>query len=274
MAGDRPLVEESAVLVDGPWTHRDVNANGIRLHIAEAGTGPLVLLLHGFPEFWWCWRHQLVALADAGYHVVAPDLRGYGASDKPPRGYDAPTLAADVAGLVRAPRRARARRRRPRLGRAPRLVGRPRCTRPSSRKLAVLSIAHPLRMYEALLRDDAQRRASSYIARFQLPWAPERWLVADDAANVGALLHQLGRPGLPGQRDRAPVPRGDADPATCRTARWSTTDGRCDRCREPTAAATARAMADADHGADAAAAWRSSTRACCLDDGAGLRAAT
>ena len=99
---DRPLIEESAVLVDGPWTHRDVNANGIRLHVAEAGTGPLVLLLHGFPEFWWSWRHQLVALADAGYHAVAPDLRGYGASDKPPRGYDAPTLAADVAGIVRA----------------------------------------------------------------------------------------------------------------------------------------------------------------------------
>ena len=95
-------VDASAVLVDGPWTHRVVSANGIGLHVAEAGTGPLVLLLHGFPEFWWTWRHQLVGLADAGFRVVAPDLRGYGASDKPPRGYDAVTLAADVAGLVRA----------------------------------------------------------------------------------------------------------------------------------------------------------------------------
>ena len=80
-------VEESVVLVDGPWTHREVHANGARFHLAECGPsdGPLVMLLHGFPEFWWSWRHQLVALGDAGYRVVAPDLRGYGASDKPPR---------------------------------------------------------------------------------------------------------------------------------------------------------------------------------------------
>src|SRR5437016_1263164 len=101
MAEQRPL-EDSVAVVDGPWLHRDVSANGIRLHVAEAGNGPLVVLLHGFPEFWWSWRHQLVALADAGDRVVAPDLRGYGASDKPPRGYDAVTLAGDIAGLVRA----------------------------------------------------------------------------------------------------------------------------------------------------------------------------
>src|SRR3954463_13321461 len=72
--------EESAVLIDGPWTHREVTANGARFHLAEHGPsdGPLVLLLHGFPEFWWSWRHQLLALGDAGMHVVAPDLRGYG----------------------------------------------------------------------------------------------------------------------------------------------------------------------------------------------------
>jgi pimeloyl-ACP methyl ester carboxylesterase len=67
-----------AVLVDGPWTHREVSANGVRLHVAEAGTGPLVLLLHGFPEFWWGWRHQLVGLADAGFRVVAPTCAGMG----------------------------------------------------------------------------------------------------------------------------------------------------------------------------------------------------
>ena len=95
-------VEESAVLIDGPWTHRDVSANGIRLHVVEAGGGPLVILLHGFPGFWWSWRHQLATLAGAGFRAVACDLRGYGASDKPPRGYDPMTAAADVAGLVRA----------------------------------------------------------------------------------------------------------------------------------------------------------------------------
>ena len=63
---------------------------------------PLVVLLHGFPEFWWTWRRQLPALADAGFRAVAVDLRGYGDSDKPPRGYDLWTLAGDVAGLIRA----------------------------------------------------------------------------------------------------------------------------------------------------------------------------
>src|SRR5499427_8966225 len=96
------MPEDSTVEIDGPWMHRYVNANGNRFHLAEAGAGPLVLLLHGFPEFWWAWRHQLTGLADAGYRAVAVDLRGYGASDKPPRGYDTPTLAADIAALVTA----------------------------------------------------------------------------------------------------------------------------------------------------------------------------
>jgi pimeloyl-ACP methyl ester carboxylesterase len=195
MSGERPLIEESAVLVDGPWTHRDISTNGIRLHIAEAGTGPLVLLLHGFPEFWWSWRHQLVALAEAGYHAVAPDLRGYGASDKPPRGYDAPTLAADVAGIVRA------------LGeREAVVVGHDwgghlawsvAALHPAVvRRLVVVSIPHPLRWYRAL-RDGEQRAASGYIFRFQLPWTPERWVVENDAANIGALLRLWGGPTFP-----------------------------------------------------------------------------
>lgn len=69
----------SVVRIDGPWTHRDVAANGARFHITEAGDGPLVLLLHGFPQFWWTWRHQLTALADAGFRAVAMDLRGWAA---------------------------------------------------------------------------------------------------------------------------------------------------------------------------------------------------
>ncbi len=91
--------------IPGPWQHRYVAANGARFHVAEA-TGdehaPLVLLLHGFPEFWWAWRHQLPVLARAGYRAVAMDLRGYGGSDKTPRGYDAFTLAQDVTGVVKA----------------------------------------------------------------------------------------------------------------------------------------------------------------------------
>ena len=97
-----PGVDATHVLIDGPWRHRFVAANGARFHVAEAGEGPLVVLLHGFPQHWWCWRDQLTGLADAGYRVAAMDLRGYGASDKPPRGYDTPTLAADVAAVVRS----------------------------------------------------------------------------------------------------------------------------------------------------------------------------
>lgn len=96
----------SVVRLDVPGgkqvTHRDVAANGARFHIAEMGDGPLVLLLHGFPQFWWTWRHQLVALSDAGFRAVAMDLRGIGGSDRTPRGYDPANLALDITGVVRS----------------------------------------------------------------------------------------------------------------------------------------------------------------------------
>jgi pimeloyl-ACP methyl ester carboxylesterase len=84
--------------------HRQIETNGISLHIAEAGDGPLVLMLHGFPELWYSWRHQLTALADAGYHAVAPDVRGYGDSDKPPaiEDYTMKKMIADYVGLLDA----------------------------------------------------------------------------------------------------------------------------------------------------------------------------
>lgn len=94
--------DSSCVLVPGEWEHRYVAANGSRFHVAIAGEGPLVLFLHGFPQFWWAWRHQITPLASAGYRCAAMDLRGYGASDKPPTGYDARTLAADIAGVIRS----------------------------------------------------------------------------------------------------------------------------------------------------------------------------
>lgn len=83
---------------------RFIETNSIRMHCAEAGEGPLVVLLHGFPESWYSWRHQLSALAEAGFHVVAPDLRGYGQTDRPEalEAYDIFQLTGDVVGLVRA----------------------------------------------------------------------------------------------------------------------------------------------------------------------------
>ena len=84
------------------WTHGDVETNGVRLHYVEQGEGPLVILLHGFPEHWYSWRHQIGPLAEAGHHVVVPDMRGYNLSQKPRRGYDIKTLTTDVRGLIRA----------------------------------------------------------------------------------------------------------------------------------------------------------------------------
>lgn len=85
-------------------SHRTVEANGIRLHVAEAGEGPMVLFCHGWPESWYSWRHQLNALAEAGYRAVAPDMRGYGDSDRPEaiESYTLLHLVGDMVALVPA----------------------------------------------------------------------------------------------------------------------------------------------------------------------------
>ena len=84
--------------------HRFVNTNGIKMHFAEQGQGPLIILCHGFPECWYSWRHQIPALADAGFHVVAPDQRGYGQTDRPEpiEAYNILQLTADMVGLIHA----------------------------------------------------------------------------------------------------------------------------------------------------------------------------
>jgi pimeloyl-ACP methyl ester carboxylesterase len=181
------------VEVPGPWEHRSVAANGAQFHVAEAGTGPLVLLLHGFPEFWWTWRHQLPVLAAAGYRAVAMDLRGYGGSDKTPRGYDPYTLAADITGVVRA------------LGRRSAvIVGHgwggffawsTSVLRPGHvDAIGVVSMAHPLQMRRAM-RSGPQRAAAGHALRMQLPWRPERDLIADDGAEVDHILRAWSAPG-------------------------------------------------------------------------------
>lgn len=191
-----PRPDPSVTRIAGPWRHLDVHANGIRLHCVEAvgdpaddappTSKPLVLLLHGFGSFWLSWRHQLTGLS--GARVVAVDLRGYGGSDKPPRGYDGWTLAGDTAGLVRA------------LGhRTATLVGHadgglvcwatavlhPRAVR----AVALVSSPHPAALRRAVLTDADQRRALlPTLLRYQLPRWPELRLTRDDAAELERLI--------------------------------------------------------------------------------------
>lgn len=190
---------ESTVYVDGPWSHRPVTANGTRFHVAEAGEGPLVLMLHGFPQFWWTWRSQLSPLAGAGFRAVAADLRGYGGSDKPPRGYDLITAASDAAGMVRA------------LGEANAVIvghdwgGLVAWTMAAYfpkvvRRLAIVSVAHPLRMRATVLTEPFHGgRRASYLLGHQLPILPERRLVRRDAQRVGRMLRAWSGPGWPDQ---------------------------------------------------------------------------
>jgi pimeloyl-ACP methyl ester carboxylesterase len=183
---------DTAVEVPGPWQHRHVAANGSRFHVADIGAGPLVLLLHGFPEFWWSWRHQLPALAGAGFRAVAMDLRGYGTSDKPPRGYDPTTLAGDVVGVIRS------------LGaRDAVLVGQGwggyvawavAALHPERvRGVVPVAAAHPLRL-GAMLRSP---RFAEHLAAMQVPWLPERRIQARGAQYVEALLHAWSSPATP-----------------------------------------------------------------------------
>jgi pimeloyl-ACP methyl ester carboxylesterase len=194
------MSDESTVQIVGPWRHRAVSAGGTRFHVVELGDGPLVLLLHGFPEFWWSWHRQLEPLAEAGYRAAAVDLRGYGGSDKPPRGYDLVTLASDVAGLVRSLGESNAT-----------IVGHdwggllawtigvyhPKVVQ----RLVAVSAAHPLRLGQAMLTDvRGQGWATRHTFGFQLPIGPERRLLRNDAELVGELLRDRSGPGWPDAR--------------------------------------------------------------------------
>ena len=96
-------------------THRDVSVRGVRLHVAQAGSGPPLLLLHGWPQHWWSWRHLIGPLAEH-YTVIAPDLRGWGWSDAPPGDYAKATFADDILGLLDHEGLERVRIIAPRLG--------------------------------------------------------------------------------------------------------------------------------------------------------------
>lgn len=192
--------DPAVVRIGGPWRHLDVHANGIRFHVVEAdpltdadgavapASRPLVILLHGFGSFWWSWRHQLRGLT--GVRVVAVDLRGYGGSDKPPRGYDGWTLAGDTAGLIRALGHTSATL----VGHAegglvcwatsvlhPRLVD----------AIAVVSSPHPIALRRsALTRRDQGRALLPSLLTYQLPRWPEHELTRHNAEALEALVRR------------------------------------------------------------------------------------
>lgn len=181
---------------DEAFEHELVDTGEVRLHVARAGRGgsPLVVLLHGFPQFWWSWRHQLRALAAAGCHVLAPDLRGYHQSDKPRAvsAYRMEHLEHDVAGLIRASGATRAVVVGHDWGGGiayglaehhPELV---EC-------LAVLNVPHPERLLRGL-RAPQQLMKSAYMLYFQLPLLPELALTARDFAGLRGVFEADGRP--------------------------------------------------------------------------------
>jgi pimeloyl-ACP methyl ester carboxylesterase len=172
--------------------HRRVNAGRLELHVAEVGTGPAVLLLHGFPAYWADWREQMLALAAAGFRVLAPDLPGYAESDKLPNtlDYRSTLLASDIAGLISALGLTRVNVVGHDWGGTlayclasehPEVVGR----------LVVMNAGHP-ELFRLALRHFEQIFKSWYMFLFQLPWLPE-WLVQRRRALALALRGMLVR---------------------------------------------------------------------------------
>ncbi len=176
----------------------------VTLNVAEAGpeNGPLVILLHGFPEFWYGWRYQIGALVAAGYRVVVPDQRGYNTSDKPKgvANYDLDKLGDDVVALAAHY-----------TGEPFNLVGHDwgavaawwTATRTPEkiRKLAVLNCPHPAIWRQAMDHDPVQRKASWYVRAFQVPFLPEALM---HAGNFRALVGAL-------REAKAPLPEDEAD---------------------------------------------------------------
>jgi len=181
---------------------RDVG--GLRLHVAEAGPtdGPLVILLHGFPEFWFGWRAQIPALAAAGFRVIAPDQRGYNLSDKPAgaSAYRLDLLAEDIFGLADT------------YGRTTfSLVGHDwgaavawwmATQRPERlERLAILNAPHPALWRRAMLDDPVQRAKSRYVQMLRLPWLPEQIMRAGGYRGLVQALQGAARPDAFGPAD-------------------------------------------------------------------------
>jgi pimeloyl-ACP methyl ester carboxylesterase len=169
------------------WQHRFIETNNIRLHCVIQGEGDLVVLLHGVPEFWYSWRHQIPALA-RHFKVVVPDLRGCNDSDKPASGYDLDTLSADIQGLIENLGYLRAHVVGHDWGgtiawhlaqKFPNLLDR----------LAILNAPHPHRFRQEFISNLDQLRRSWYLLAFQIPALPE-WLIRQNLPSIVRNLFQ------------------------------------------------------------------------------------
>jgi pimeloyl-ACP methyl ester carboxylesterase len=166
-----------------------------RLHYVEAGDGPLVVLLHGFPEFWFSWRSQIPALAAAGFRVVAPDMRGYNLSSRPSKvsAYDIERLAADVRDLIHERGAERALLAGHDWGAVAAWVTAMNDPEVVER-LAILNAPHPRRTLRGLRRP-RQLARSWYMLCFQLPWLPELAVRARGWWALRQLFENEARPG-------------------------------------------------------------------------------
>ncbi len=176
--------------------HSFIETNGIKLHVVQAGpkSGIPVVLLHGFPEFWYGWRHQIPALVEAGCRVIVPDQRGYNLSDKPQgaKNYDVFTLVDDIIGLIDALEYEKVN-----------LVGHDwgavvawtLAIRYPQRlhKLSIMNVPHPAVMKRFLTRDLEQLRRSWYVFFFQLPWLPEAGMRAENWRGAERALRGSGK---------------------------------------------------------------------------------
>ncbi len=189
MAAKGALFEEVTTMGERPqWEHHYAHVNDIRIHYVSAGEGPLVILLHGFPEFWYSWRHQIPALAQR-FRVVAPDMRGYNQSEKPVGvgRYRLGVLMEDIAGLIRHLGEESAALVAhdwgggvawPFAAYYPHMVNR----------LIILNCPPPAVLIKHLMSNPRQRRRSFYMFLFQLPVLPELYLRARDYRMIEVLF--------------------------------------------------------------------------------------
>jgi pimeloyl-ACP methyl ester carboxylesterase len=173
-----------------------IETNGIRLHVMQAGpkSGPPVILLHGFPEFWYGWRHQIPALVDAGYRVIVPDQRGYNLSDKPNgvKAYGVYELVNDIVGLIDSLDYEKVNLAGHDWGAV--VAWTLAISNPKRlHRLSIINVPHPAVMSAFLRRDLEQLRRSWYVFSFQIPWLPERGLSANDWRGAERVLRGSGK---------------------------------------------------------------------------------